>query len=193
MAQIGSLKVVELTKQVDNLNDVPYLNFGQEIQAKRPLIRYYQIVGQLLDKKAQLAKGEGMPLPQSSYVNLLIDDPELDFYRPKFITYPKSGAKVNRFGSDLDQLKLDIENEFAGLIRRIRADLKIDGSNASIPVSKLGIGGPAGLMIALDPRQVELFLLGVAQAINAEAELKTQVVNGKTVNAYDVDLSYFSA
>ena len=193
MAQIGSLKVVELTKQVDNLNDVPYLNFGQEIQAKRSLIRYYQIVGQLLDKKAQLAKGEGMPLPQSSYVNLLIDDPEADFYRPKFITYPKSGAKVNRFGSDLDQLKLDIENEFAGLIRRIRADLKIDGSNASIPVSKLGIGGPAGLMIALDPRQVELFLLGVAQAINAEADLKTQVVNGKNVNAYDVDLSYFSA
>lgn len=191
MAQIGSLKVVELTKQVDNLNDVPYLNFGQEIQAKRPLIRYYQIVGQLQAKKAQLAKGEGMPLPQSSYVNLLVDDPELDFYRPMFITYPKTGEKVNRFGNDLDQLVLDIENEFSGLIRRIRADLKIDGSNASIPVSKLGIGGTAGMMIPLDPRVVSSFLFALALVINAEAELKTQVVNGKTVNAYDVDLSYF--
>lgn len=193
MAQVGSLKVVELTKQVTDLSEVPYLTFGQEIQAKRSLIRYYQIVAQLLDKKAQLAEGEGMPLPRSSYVNLLVDDPEMDFYRPKFITYPKSGAKVNRFGTDLDQLKLDIQNEFAVLIRRIRADLKIEGADATIPVEKLGIGTSKEKTIPLDPRDPEKFIMAVAVVINATAELKTQAVNSKNVNAYDVDLPYFSA
>lgn len=191
MAQIGSLKVVELVKQVEDLNQVPYLNFGQEVQQRKNLVRYYQLVQQLIGARAALAKGERMPLPQSSYVNILVDDPEMDFYRPRFVTYPKSGAKVNRFGNDLDQLGLDIESEFVSIIKRIRAELKIEGSSATINASTLGIGADG--TIRVDPRQPKLFIEDLIPVLNCYAELKPRAVGATNVLSYDIDLPYFSA
>lgn len=191
MAQIGSLKVVELVKQVEDLNQVPYLNFGQEIQQKKNLVRYYQIVSELIDAKKELARGVHMPLPQSSYVNILVDDPEMDFYRPKFITYPKSGAKVNRFGNDLDQLGLDIESDFVSIIKRIRAELKIEGADATIPAASLGIGASGS--ISVDPRNPKEFIRTLIPILNAKASLQPRNVGSAQVFGYDIDLSYFSA
>lgn len=189
MAQIGSLKVVELVKQVDDLNQVPYLNFGQEIQSKRSLVRYYQLVQQLIAAKSALSRGERMPLPQSSYVNVLVDDVETDFFRPKFVTYPKTDAKVNRFGNDLDQLGLDIESDFVSIIKRIRAELKIEGANQTIPASSLGIGAEGTIIV--DPRQPKRFIESLIPVLNCFAELKTRAVGDKQVYAYDIDLPYF--
>lgn len=189
MAQIGSLKVVELVKQVDDLNKVPYLNFGQEIQAKKNLVRYYQLVCELVAVKAEISKGQSMPLPQSSHVNILVDDVETDFYRPKFITYPSSHEKVNRFGNDLDQLKLDIESDFVSIIKRIRAELKIEGANKSIPAADLGIG--AAGMIPVNPRQPKTFIEGLIPVLNCQATFKMRAVGTSMVLSYDIDLPYF--
>lgn len=193
MAQIGSLKVVELVKQVEDLNEVPYLTFGQEIQQKKNLVRYYQLVQLLIEAKGALAKGEHMPLPQSSYVNVLVDDCEMDFYRPRFIVYPKSSAKVNRFGSDLDQLGLDIESDFVSIIKRIRADLKIEGSSSVIKASTLGIGITGDKVIPVDPRNPKAFILSLVPVLNCEAVFTNRAVGDKNVYAYDIDLPYFSA
>ena len=191
MAQIGSLKVVELVKQVEDLNQVPYLNFGQEVQQRKNLVRYYQLVQQLIEVKADLATGKHMPLPQSSYVNVLVDDPEMDFYRPRFITYPKSGAKINRFGNDLDQLGLDIESDFVSIIKRIRAELKIEGSGSVIKASTLGIGADGNIRV--DPRQPKLFITDLVPVLNCEARFTNRAVGDANVYGYDIDLPYFSA
>lgn len=189
MAQIGSLKVVELVKQVDDLNKVPYLNFGQEIQAKKNLVRYYQLVCELVDAKATIAKGQGMPLPQSSHVNVLVDDVESDFYRPKYITYPNSGEKVNRFGNDLDQLKLDIESDFVSIIKRIRAELKIEGASQSIPAADLGIGAEGTILV--NPRNPGSFIRSLIPVLKCKAAFAPRAVNDNLVLGYDIDLPYF--
>lgn len=187
---VGSLKQVDLTHEVTDLNEVPYLNFGQEIQSKKNLIRYYQLVAALVESsKAEFAKGNLMPLKHSSYVNILVDDPDMDFYRPKFLTYPKSGEKVNRFGNDLDQLKLDIENEFINIIKRIRSDLGIDGAAKTISGESLGIGTKTE--ITVDPRDPAKFITSCATALKYVVEIKDQKVGDNTVRAFDIDLPYF--
>lgn len=188
---VGSLKQVELVKSITDLNEVPYLNFGQEIQSKRNLVRYYQVIKQLIKEKDTLATGVGMPLPHSSYVNILVDDPEMDYYRPKFITYPKSGAKVNRFGNDLDQVGLDIENEFVGIIKRIRAELGIEGSNSAISSKNLGIGVD-GETIELDPREPAKFIVSLIPVLKCEAKVDKKTIGSASINTYDIDLPYFS-
>ena len=187
---VGSLKQVELVKSITNLNEVPYLNFGQEIQSKRNLVRYYQLVQELIIAKPALAKGESMPLPQSSYVNILVDDPEMDYYRPRFITYPKSGAKVNRFGNDLDQLGLDIESDFVSIIKRIRAELDIEGSNSVVNASLLGIGADGN--IAVDPRDPKAFIASLIPVLKCRATFKLRPFGKDLVFTYDIDLPYFS-
>lgn len=186
---VGSLKQVDLTHEVTDLNDVPYLTFGQEIQSKRNLLRYYGVVSDLVTDKGNLAKGEGMPLPHSSYVNILVDDPEMDFYSPKFITYPKSSSKVNRFGNDLDQLKLDIEQEFVSIIKRIRSELKIEGSGQSIDATKIGIGASGA--IRLDPRQPSTFITDCIRVLGIAKGLGVRSIGGQPVHAYDIALPYF--
>lgn len=186
---VGSLKQVELTHEVRDLNEVPYLNFGQEIQSKKNLLRYYQLVCELLAVKDDLSKGTGMPLPHSSYINILVDDPEMDFYSPKFITYPKSGAKIERFGNDLNQLQLSIEQEFVSIIKRIRSELNIEGSGQSIEASKLGIGADGS--IRLDPRQPTTFIVDVTRVLGVGRSLETKYVNSVGIHSYDIDLPYF--
>lgn len=193
---VGSLKQVDLTHEVTDLSQVPYLNFGQEIQSKRNLMRYWAVITNLVDKKAKIESGAAMPLPQNSYVNILVDDPEMDFYSPKFITYPDSGEKVNRFGHDLEQVKLTIENTFVGIIKRIRSELSIEGEQNSISAARLSIGADDGAKIVLDPREPSKFITSCGVALKLFASetpdvLKTREVNGKSVIAYDIQLSYF--
>lgn len=193
---VTSLKKVELTHEVTNLDDVPYLTFGQEIQSKRNLIRYHSLVSALAKKKADIAEGKNMPLKHSSYVNILVDDPEMDFYSPKFITYPKTGSKVNRFGNDLDQLQLDIEHEFVSIIKRIRSELNIEGSDQSVDAGRLGIGA-GKTPIPLDPREPKAFITTIAEVLKlngglkADGALNTQNVGGVDVISYDISLPYF--
>lgn len=186
---VGSLKQVDLVKSVENLNDVPYLNFGQEIQSQKNLIRYYQIICQLLEVKDDLARGRNVPLPNSSYVNILTDDIEDDFFRCRFITYPKSGEKVNRFGHDLDQVKLDIEAMFVPIIKRIRADLGIEGARGTVNSARLGIGADA--VIQLDPRQPSTFINSCIPVLQCAARLRFKQIGNDLVWSYDIDLPYF--
>lgn len=188
---VGSLKQVELTHEVAQLSDVPFLNIGQELQSKRNLVRYYNLIvaiGKL--GAAAIAKGEIMPLPSSSYVNLLIDDPELDFYRPKFITFPGSGAKVNRFGSDLPQLLHEIAYSFVPVIKRIRNELDIDGDGGEVQSEQFKLG--VKVTIPVDPREPAKFIKALTTALRCETpELATRKVGANDVMAYSVDLPYF--
>lgn len=194
----GSLKQVELTKEVKDLSDVPYLNLGQEIQSKRNLVRYWTVISALVKSAAELQAGVGMPLPNSSYVNILVDDPEMDFYNPKFVTFHRTGEKLNRFGTDIQQEKLQIEAEFVGIIKRIRNELNIEGAKGTFPATSLGIG--ASGEIPLDPRAPSTFLAALCEHVFKFPldPLGSQNIGGggegekaKKVTSYDVDLPYF--
>lgn len=189
---VGSLKQVELTHEVTQLSDVPFLNIGQELQSKRNLVRYYNLVQKIMTDytAAVIAKGEIMPLPSSSYVNLLVDDPEMDFYRPKFITFPGSGAKVNRFGSDLPQLLHEIAYSFVPVIKRIRNELDIDGDGGEVQSKQFKLG--VDVAIPVDPREPAKFIEKLTVALRCGTpELATRKVGAHDVMAYSVDLPYF--
>lgn len=188
---VGSLKQVELTHEVTQLSDVPFLNIGQELQSKRNLVRYYNLIVAILGKgAADIAKGEIMPLPSSSYVNLLVDDPEMDFYRPKFITFPGSGAKVNRFGSDLPQLLHEIAYSFVPVIKRIRNELDIDGDGGEVQSKSFKLG--VDVKIPVDPREPAKFIEALTIALRCETPvLAKRTVGAHDVMAYSVDLPYF--
>jgi len=195
---VSSLKSVELTHEVTDLSTVPFLNFGQEIQSKRNLLRYWAVVNELNTDviKPTIQNGKGMPLPQNSYVNILVDDPEMDFYSPKFLTYPESGEKVNRFGYDLDQLKLTIESSFVGIIKRIRTELRVEGDKTEIAAKDLSIGADANLMIKLDPRKPADFITTCGAALKLWPDTLKVLgeKNGGTmakICSYDIDLPYF--
>lgn len=192
MAQIGSLKVVELTKQVDDLNDVPYMTFGQRIQSERNTLRYYQVISQLVTSAASLARGTYMPLPNDSHINILVDDPDLDFFVPKYITFPGSGDLVKRFGTELLEVQHAIEKSFLRLIKDIRAELKLEGDNYIIPAAKLAIGADEN--ITVDPRRIKEFITSCAKAIgvyNATPLAVTQRVAGNAVYSYNINLPQF--
>lgn len=193
---VGSLKQVDLIKSVDDLSTVPYLNLGQEIQSKKNLMRYYILVTKLISKKATITDGKAMPLPHSSHVNILVDDVDLDFPRPKMLTFPSSGQMVSRFGYDLEQLRLDIEQQFVRIIKSIRAELGLEGDDAKIKPESLGIGSK-GEEIDVNPRDPGPFILGFAKALGVgkysdAEELPTQTVGGKKdIISYPIDLPYF--
>lgn len=189
---VGSLKHVELTREVTELSDVPFLTFGQEIQSQRNLLRYYAVIDQLCGKAADIAEGKVMPLPNSSHVNILVDDPDLDFFVPKYITFPGSGELVKRFGTELLEVRLSIEKTFISLIKRIRSDLNIEGEANTVPSAKLGIG--AGTDITVDPRDVKKFIETCAEALGVykkDPMTKDQVIAKNHVYSYTIDLPYF--
>lgn len=189
---VGSLKQVELTHEVQELSEVPFLNIGQELQSKRNLVRYYKLIQKIMTDYtlATVAEGKIMPLPSSSYVNLLVDDPEMDFYRPKFITFPGSGAKVNRFGSDLPQLLHEIAYSFVPVIKRIRNELDIDGDGGEVQAKQFKLG--VDVKIPVDPRTPDDFIQALATALRCSTpELAKRKVGAQDVMAYSVDLPYF--
>lgn len=185
---VGSLKQVELTKSVDNLNDVPYLNFGQEIQSKKNLIRYYRIIVQLCEDIGNIVKGTHMPLPRASEINILLDDPDIDFFGPRYLTVPGTATRVNRFTGELEQLRLVVANMFVSLIKRIRAELSIEGRNFKIQASRLGIGAEGE--IVLDPQQPETFIESCGDALGVKSRLKMSKINDADVHTFDIDLPY---
>lgn len=198
---VGSLKQVELTHAVTNLGDVPYLKFGQKIQSKRNLMRYWTVIRDLLavmeSDPAAIRGGAKMPLPSNSFINILVNDPNMDFYVPRFITFPKTGAKVDRFSFELHNLKNVLDNSFKKLIRKIRAELNVEGDTMEIPASRLGLGGKEGAVITLNPNDAASFVTSCGAVIGVkttENKIVTEHTLGSVqVYSYNINLPYFSS
>lgn len=187
----GVLKQVELTKTVDDLTEVPYLNLGQEIQSKKNLVRYYKLLSRV---KSCLAGDDGFkntcPLTNSSYINILVDSPDEDYSSPKFLTFHATQQKLARFGTDIDQEMLMIEQEFTRIIKRIRSELGIEGDDlGKISMRSLGLGTDDTVIKTLIPREPKGFIASLETLFAAPSPEAPRP--GRSPLKYPIDLPYF--
>lgn len=185
-------KKVDLSFQLDGLDQASGVTAGQELLGNLDLVNYYLNLWEIRNKMNAINPSKNFPLPRSPYINVVMQS-ILGFDQAVFITNPSTSERIDWMSTDLVRAIHDTESMVIPLIKKYRKLLGLRGNETRVPGDRLGLSGAKGTDIVLNYAEPDQFLRSVADAFSIKTDISMKQYRDRTVFYAENELPYYKS